>query len=259
MSSTQFILFMLFMILSVALCKSEPPVTAPSTGEALALADHAWTSGILGVILITLGTFLTFTGKRFFKLFLGVSGFLTFGVLGLNLVTWVHEVIFTIPHAFYVFWTIAILCGALGAWLCFTMWEIGVLAAAGFGGYSLGVWVMSMKTGLLIEGYMTRSVFLTVCSCAAIAFAWFFDEVAIVVASAISGSMCLVVGVDCFLKWGLAQVLLAMMLQREFGMLAKVDTFVRIELAAVAVLAIMGALVQFLTGSSKKGHRSDRV
>lgn len=245
-------------MLSVALCTQTPP-SAPPSSEVLAWADHAWSSGILGVILITLGSFLTFTGKRFFKIFLGVSGFLTFGVLGLNLVTWVHEVLFTLPYAFYVFWTVAIICGALGAWLCFTMWEIGVLAAAGFGGYSLGVWVMSMKTGLLIEGYMTRSVFLTICSCAAVAFAWFFDEVAIVIASSISGSMCLVVGVDCFLRWGLAQVLLAMMLQREFGALAKVSMYVYIELAAVAVLAIIGALVQFLSGSSKKGHRSDRV
>src|SRR5690349_11835857 len=75
--------------------------------EAISWAENAWSSGILGVVLITLGLFLTFAGKRWFKIFLGASGFLTFGVLGWSLVAFVNEMIFNVPHIRYVTYAVA--------------------------------------------------------------------------------------------------------------------------------------------------------
>lgn len=255
----QLFAFFFLCMLQVCLGSGQDSVPTVSTSDVIDMAQYAWSSGIAGVILITIGAFITFAGKRWFKIFLGASGFLTFGVLALSLLSSVNELLFTIPHKFYVFWAVIGLAGLVGAYVCYTMWEIGVLAAAGFGGYTLGVWVMSMKQGLLIEGYMTRGLFITICTCAAVALAWLFDELAIVLSSAISGSLSLVVGFDCFLKWGLVDVLLSQILPSMYKAPA-LDLYIYGELGAVAVLAVTGVVVQFLTGTSKKGFaKSDRV
>lgn len=253
---SQYLLFFFFALLSLCLADD---ASAPAS-QVNNVIKGTWSADIIGIILITVGSFLAFTGKRFFKIFLGVSGLLSFGVLGLNLIAWIHEVIFTIPHLFYVSWAVAGVCGILGAFLCFKMWEIGVLAMAGFGGYSLGVWIMSMKSGHLITGYMTRNAFVTACTCAAIAAAWFFDELAIVISSGFSGALAIVLGIDCFINWGLKEVVLSMIFERDFKQLANVNMYVYIELGGVAALAVLGVVVQLLTGASKKGSaKSDRV
>src|SRR5690606_4801398 len=149
------------------------------------------------------------------------------------------------------------IAGLVGSWVCFTMWELGVLTAAGFGGYSLAVWIMSMKEGLLIESYVTSSTFIAIISVVVVVAAWIFDEIAIVVASSISGAMALTLGVDCFLKWGLLQVLLAQV-SEEFGK-AHLTMKIYFELGGAAGLAVIGALVQFLTGANKGYGKSDRV
>jgi hypothetical protein len=243
----QLFAFMFMCLLQLCLGAVAPNVRVDKVAD---LAQYAWSSGIAGVVLITLGIFITFSGKRWFKIFLGASGFLTFAVLALALLSSVNELLVTIPHKFYVFWFFVGLAGFVGAYICYTMWEIGVLAAAGFGGYTLGVWIMSVKTGLLIQGYMTRG---------AIALAWLFDEMAIVLSSAISGSLTLVAGVDCFLNYGLVQILLSQLLPSLFPAPA-LNLYIYIELGAVAILAVVGVLVQLLSGTSKKGFaKSDRV
>lgn len=227
-----------------------------AVAEASGLETHWLSADIIAVVLIGLGLIMAFSGKRFFRLFLGCSGFMAGGVLMHQLVSWADTAI-TIPYPFYVFVILCIIGGLLGAWLCYTMWEIGVLAAAGYGGYTLGVCIMALKEGSVIESYMTRSVFLAVCTVGAVVLAWFFDELAIIVASAVGGSMALVLGADIFLKWGLLYVVLAAINPTRFAPMP-LNGHVYIELAAVLALAVCGMVVQFL-GQKRGLGKGDRT
>lgn len=231
-----------------------------SVGSPKQVLDITWDTYVIGIVLVAIGILLTFSGKRFFKIFLGCSGFLAGALLAVNLLAIFESLIYTFQEPKWIYICFAGVVGLLAAALCFFLWEIGVLACAGFGGYSLAIWIMSMKAGGTIEGYISRGAFIAAVTVMAIILAWFFDNIAIIIASALAGALTIVVGFDCFVNWGLMAVLTNIVLPGHFAKLASLDIYCYIEIAAVAVLAVLGLVVQFLTGGKGKGYsRSDKV
>jgi hypothetical protein len=231
-----------------------------SVGSPKQVLNITWDTYVIGIVLVAIGILLTFSGKRFFKIFLGCSGFLAGALLAVNLLAIFENLIYTFEEPKWIYICFAGVLGLLAAALCFFLWEIGVLACAGFGGYSLAIWIMSMQAGGVIEGYISRGAFITAVTVMAIILAWFFDNIAIIIASALAGALSIVVGFDCFVNWGFIAVLTNIVLPGHFAKLASLDIYCYIEIAAVAVLAVLGLVVQFLTGGKGKGYsRSDKV
>lgn len=219
-----------------------------------------WDMRVFGVLFLAIGFLLTFSGKRFFKVFLGCSGFLAFAILAVTLLSLFESNIYVFESPKWIYISFAGISGLLGAALCVFLWEIGILACAGFGGYSLAIWIMSMKAGGAIESFIGRGAFVAAVTVIAIIFAWFFDNIAIIIASALAGALSIVVGFDCFVNWGLMAVILNIIVPGNFAKLKHLDTYCYLEIAAVAVLAVLGLVIQFLNGSKGKGYtRSDKV
>lgn len=234
-------------------------VVHASTHQLLDLAQYYWSTGVLGAILMALGATMAFGGKRFFKLFLGASGFLAASTMEFNFLAVVDQKILSIPYKLYFITGASVIMGVLGAYGCIKMWEYGVLACAGFGGYSLGLWLMSLQAGALIQNYVAFEAFIALCTVGAVVMAWFFDNISVIVTSAVGGSVALVVGADCYLKWGLFQMLLAQLMPLDFAR-PQMSHHVYMELAAVVAIAVLGGVVQCLAGSGRGGFaKSDRV
>lgn len=236
------------LILSQTVLASSPIDKLPqSREEVLKLGELSWDTGVLGTILIAVGIFLTFFGRKYFKAFLGAAGFFAAALLGLFILFFIHEVIY--PFTSYARWIIyggSVVMGALGAAAAVMLWKVGVFAAAGMGGFWLGTFLMSLKAGGLIENYIGRNIFITITTIAALVAVFFFESLILIVASAVTGAHALVIGVDCFVNWGFKLFLLSLVIQDRMLMFDSLGWEIYSMLAAVLGLAVIGTVVQLL-------------
>ena len=196
----------------------------------------------IAVLLLALGIFFCFMGKRVFKPFLVIAGFAAGVVLALFGLSWFGDMI-TPDHL--IRWIIVGVCGLLVAGACLYAWRIGVYAAAGLGGAALAVFVLSLKAGGVIENFMGRQATIIAFSALAILAAIFLEDVAIVAATAISGALATTVGADFFIKTGFATQVWDMISHRTFT-LHHFDNSMYYMFVATLILAVLGAVSQLL-------------
>lgn len=216
-------------------------------------------SAIWAVGLIAAGLIITFSGKRFFKILLAASGFVAGLIISVNILSGMEYLLSFCNFSQTIYLAIGISIGLILAAVCFILWEVGVLVAAGYGGYALACWVLSLKEGGLVQNFLTRELFIAVVSAVAVVLAWFFSDLAIVATSAFGGAMTLVFGADILLNWGLAAMIMNFLIPKFYPPAKDLDILFYIQIAAVLGLAIIGATFQLLF--TKKGgiSRSDKV
>jgi uncharacterized protein DUF4203 len=204
----------------------------------------------IGVILVVLGTYLTLFGKKFFKVFLAIIGFVAFGVAALYLLLILDDLWGFGENRRMIFYVVMILCACLGAGVSMVAWRVGVYAAAAAGGFFTGVFLMSIFAG--ITNHLSRQVFLTICTVATIVLVSFFDEMVIKAASSIVGAVLLMCGLDCFLEGGYNEVVLNMLYTKKLSM----NPGVYGMLAGTAALAIGGFAFQTVYGGKGFGRKN---
>ena len=151
---------------------------------------------ILGAILIVTGIILAFMGRRMFKLFLSISGFL----VGSSSIWYIIVLIETytkkdIPQ--YGFWIACILGGILGAYVFNTAWKWGIYIMSAYGGIMLGIWVFGMIQDNTKEVY--RTAFLVVSAIICGLAARYIDEFVVISTSSLMGAFTVFWGID-FMK-----------------------------------------------------------
>lgn len=225
-----------------------PPTTVDEvTGLVLNLE-----TGVIGAILMAIGILLTFSGKRFFKVFLALVGFCVGALLACISISFFHT-LFDFSHSSTVTYIIAIVCGLILAGVAVMMWKLGVYAAAGLGGYTLMVYILSLKVGGLIEGHISRDLALCLAVIAAVVAAMFLEDIIIAVASAAFGSVAAMSGLDCFLNTGFR----AQIYDQAIGMsfkLPKLTGNIYYMFAGTGALAVCGVVVQLLNPSKGYGR-----
>lgn len=149
-----------------------------------------------------------------------------------------------------IFYSVIGIFGCLGAAISVIAWRVGIYAAATAGGFFGGVFLMSIFAG--ITNHLSRQVFLTICSIAAVVLVSFFDEMVIKAASSMIGAVLLMCGLDCFLEGGYNEVVLNMLYARKlvtspgvYGMLA-----------GTAALALGGFAFQTVYGGKGFGRKN---
>lgn len=219
----------------------------PSAGDLSSMWERykgSLEDSTIAVLLITLGLFFCFMGKRVFKPFLVIAGFAAGVLLAVFGLSWFDYVIGP-AHRNLISWIIIVVCGLLVAGACLYAWRIGVYAAAGLGGAALAVFVLSLKAGGVIENFMGRQATIIAFSALAIVAAIFLEDVAIVAATAISGALAATVGADFFLKTGFAVQVWDMIYHRTFT-LSHFDNSMYYMFVATLILAVLGAVAQLL-------------
>ena len=204
----------------------------------------------IGIILIALGTYLALFGKKFFKVFLALIGFVAFGVAGLYLLLLLDDIWGFGENRRVIFYVVILLCACLGAGVSVVAWRVGVYAAAAAGGFFTGVFLMSIFAG--ITNHLSRQVFLTICTVASIVLVSFFDEIVIKAASSMVGALLLMCGLDCFLEGGYNEVVLNMLNTKKLVM----NPGVYGMLAGTAALALGGFAFQTVYGGKGFGRKN---
>jgi hypothetical protein len=229
------------------------PVSPPPTlEEALSLAKINLTNGIIGGICIAVGLLLCFCGKRFFKLYLGLAGFIVGAVVAVNGLARFGGYL-PAENTTTISWVIVIVLGLIAAGLSMWLWKIGVYASAGLGGYALMSFILSLKAGGVIENAMGRTGALVLGAGAAVIAAMFLEDIIIVIASSIIGSLTAIIGLDRFVQTGFTYQLFDTMMI----MAVNIDQFhgpMYFMFAGTVALAVLGVVVQLLAPSKGFGR-----
>ncbi|KAF9976637.1 hypothetical protein BGZ65_007760, partial [Modicella reniformis] len=113
-------------------------------------------SGIAGALLIILGLLLCFFGARFFRVTMFLIGFYFFGNI-----TYVGMANGGITSSTLLL-VISIVVGIVGGLLMICCSRLGVAILGALALYSLGLWILGMKSGGLITSSTGRGIFLGV-------------------------------------------------------------------------------------------------
>ncbi|PJF19316.1 50S ribosomal protein L27 [Paramicrosporidium saccamoebae] len=210
-------------------------------------------NGIASGIAIAMGILMCFSGKRFFKLFLGSVGFLAGGLLGLMGAEFVKPHV-AAENLTMITWIAIVLLGVVVAALSMWMWKVGVYIGAGLGGYSLMTYILSLRAGGIIQNAIGRSAALVVGAGLAVVAAVFLEDIAIIAASAITGALLVVLGADFYLKIGFKEHLYNIAVGDRFALNKTYDPLMYWLLSGTAALAVLGAVVQLLVPSKGYGR-----
>lgn len=149
----------------------------------------------VGIAIIVVGLFLAFVGRRLFKAFLTLSGFLIGASATLYLMVLISELLkFIIDKPYY--WGLAIVGGILGALLFNRAWKSGMYALSAYGGVMVGIWALGMLINTPVMQYIDRTVFLIVCGVIGFISASYVDELSIIASSSLAGATAIVFGYD---------------------------------------------------------------
>ena len=143
---------------------------------------------VIAVILTVQGLVMNFAGKMYYKVIIGMYGFMVFGLLG--------AIIFTVSTKSLIIGFLGFAgVGALGAWLMNRLWRYALLITAAFSARTIVSMIVSVIAHLFsadLEDVDAIRPFKYICMVAAMAVAWIYREETIVVIMSIDGSTSLV-------------------------------------------------------------------
>ena len=148
-----------------------------------------------GIGFMAVGLILACLGRRIFKMFLGISGFIVVGSAVLYLIIQ-FETLFKAQYSSWVFWVFGIIGGLLGSYLFNRAWKTAIYALSAYGGVMAGFWILGMLNGTSILHYIEPTVFLIICAVFCLLLARFIDELVVITASAMMGGFTVVFGFD---------------------------------------------------------------
>ncbi|KAJ3162812.1 hypothetical protein HDU86_003786 [Geranomyces michiganensis] len=216
-----------------------------STGFTNTLANHVTVqSTIAAVILIIAGSLVLFFGHRLFYPTLFVGGFFTFASLAYV------ALINAEPSSGYSNRSTLILCvvlaaGIIGGLLSVCLVKLGITLVGAAGGFALALFILSWKSGGLIESGLGRTIFIIACVVVGAVIIHFVIKQALIVLTAIAGAFGITLGIDFFAKTGFAQTVQDILSKRDFDLSDVNRSKVIALLVTTAVLAVIGMVVQF--------------
>ncbi|KAJ1955786.1 hypothetical protein EC988_001692 [Linderina pennispora] len=219
----------------------------------LALSKHGalTASGIVaGIVLIVIGVFFTFFGRKLVKVLIFLAGFCVVGGLTIYLEYKIRAPREDEKTREIVYLVVGGVLGLIAGGLLLCLYKVGIAFVGGLGGFALATWILSMKSGSLITSEAGRIVFIVVLIVIGMLLALFLEKPAIIVASAVWGSYALFVGIDCFAKTGFQDT--ATTFLSAPGATYETSAKVYGMIAGMAVTAVVGIGVQFAINRDRK-------
>lgn len=116
-----------------------------------------------------------------------------------------------------------------------------------------GLYILSLKHGGIIEGQLTRSGALLVGVGIGVVGAVFLEDIAIAVASSITGALAIVIGADCYLNTGFRAQIWDQAIKVTFS-LPEINSSMYFMFAGTVGLAVFGVVIQLLTPTKGFGR-----
>lgn len=214
-------------------------------GGAVVPDDYPWPLVAIGAGSLLIGLFLTFCGKRFFKPFLAVSGFIGGFILGICALLWAEPFYDGLLRSWWLLTPFVL--GVILAMLCLWIIKMALTIAAAAGGFALGSSMISLFS-LDIVG---RVIFMAICILVAIVLVFVIEKLILCIASALIGAFVAVGGLDLFIKTGFLEACLQTV---QAGAMTVVINWKVLAMAALFLgLASAGIITQlFVIKKAKK-------
>ncbi|EPQ32324.1 uncharacterized protein PFL1_00520 [Pseudozyma flocculosa PF-1] len=196
---------------SAAPSATAPAAAASSTSQKLPLnteIDPAF--GVLGALLLITGLPMTFYGHRNRWSSYFIAGYYSLGLITICIIlkAGVESAVNPPTQAVRGLFLLAtIIAGAVGGILCIVFWRSAALLASGLGGFMLGLFLQSVRSGGLIGSLGLRYVLYVPL------FAIFFalscaeriHSLVLALSTAITGATAVTLAIDCYTRMGLKE------------------------------------------------------
>ncbi|KAI8826733.1 uncharacterized protein EV422DRAFT_8094 [Fimicolochytrium jonesii] len=212
-------------------------------------------NAIGAIILIITGLLFIFSGHKLFKLILFIAGFYTGSVLAFIILSQIEAK----GHSFgdsrsIIFLVVGVVLGLIVGSLFQCVWKLGLIAIGAILGFTLAMFVLSLaKNGLISQG-TGRTIFIIALTIIGGVLVLFFEKPILVLGTSVGGAFAVMFGVDIFTKVGLVEA------SQQFlagNALYEPDKWVYVELAAWAILAVVGIIAQWNGLRGGKSHHNN--
>lgn len=216
-----------------------------STQAAQISSQFPLEQGIFAAICIVAGLTLCILGKRIFKLFLGLTGFLggafiaflALGIVGLQ------------PTAgSWGLWAVVLFSGLFLMLVCLFTWQVAVYLVGALGGFLAGLILCNVLPESLVERVFVRVVMCLIGTGLGLVYVYKYDELVIAITTAITGALSTTVGADFYLKTDFRERIVEMLTSRKIDVLMNKGNYAM--LALTVAFAVSGLVLQ-LTVNSK--------
>ncbi|TPX57334.1 hypothetical protein PhCBS80983_g03890 [Powellomyces hirtus] len=213
---------------------------------------------IAGIVAIIAGLILLFAGHRLFYPTLFLGGFYVFGSLAYVILINLE------PDAGYnnrdtILLAVTLAVGFVGGLLSVCLVKLGIACVGAAGGFALAMFVLSWKTGGVIDSGIGKLIFILAMIVLGIVLVFFLLKTALIVATSIVGAYSLIFGIDMFARTGFTETVHNILVKRTTRVNEVTDTKVIALLVSFVVLAIIGMLVQFRTNRNRQFMPVKRV
>ena len=161
-----------------------------------------------GVICIVFGLLFLFAGYRLLKPMLFLAGLYVFTILGFAILTKAQPA-GGYPNSDAVLFWGSLAIGVLGGILSLVLFQFGLTMLGVLAGFCLSVFILSLKSGGLIESAGGRIALIVVLCLLGAILIHFFEKPLIIIFSSMGGSYSIVYGIDTFAKMGYVATLRA--------------------------------------------------
>ncbi|KAJ3299018.1 hypothetical protein HK104_010101 [Borealophlyctis nickersoniae] len=202
---------------------------------------------ILAIICFVVGIVFLFAGLKFFPIVTGLAGFYVFSVIGYIILTRLE------PDEGYTHRATVLLIGSLaigllGLFLGFCLWQLGVAFIGGIAGFSLAMWLLSLRDGGLIHSEVGRIILVVALVVVGIVLVFVFERLFLIIATSIIGAYLITFGIDLFAQTGFIGESRAFLRNIDDGQNHfTVTSEMTGVLVTFAVLTVIGIVVQWFT------------
>ncbi|CAM0137294.1 hypothetical protein VKS41_005005 [Umbelopsis sp. WA50703] len=144
---------------------------------------------------------------------------------------------------------VSIIVGLLFGGLLACCFFLAIYLLGAFAGYMFALWILAWASNGVIQTGWGRAVLIIVCVIVGVILMHFLEKFVFIIASAFIGAFLIMLGIDVYVKAGLLEAVSSLVHgTTSVDALWEATPKLRGELAGVAILAIVGAIVQFMHG-----------
>jgi hypothetical protein len=144
---------------------------------------------------------------------------------------------------------VSIIVGLLFGGLLACCFFLAIYLLGAFAGYMFALWIRAWASNGVIQTGWGRAVLIIVCVIVGVILMHFLEKFVFIIASAFIGAFLIMLGIDVYVKAGLLEAVSSLVHgTTSVDALWEATPKLRGELAGVAILAIVGAIVQFMHG-----------
>ncbi|KAI9217632.1 hypothetical protein BC828DRAFT_390679 [Blastocladiella britannica] len=219
------------------------PIDVPTPSQVVDEAGSVNPEGyVLAIALIVSGIFMAFFGARLVRFAVMLAG----AYLGLCVAVLVTSLVepaagFSNPRLVY---TVAmIVCAVVGAFVFSFFIKIGLAAIGAFGGYTLALFLLTLRSGGLIHSQVGQLVFIIGLAIIGAILIFWAERQLIRVGTSIGGSYVTFVGLDYFVKSGFKEAAVQFLGHPSTGFETSGKVYGMV--AGVVVMSVVAIFVQY--------------